>query len=78
MPRPKSSASTPDPVPTAPEALLTPEAAADLGGCTPRVLREMARDGHVPSYRLGTGPRARLRFKWSEVEAALRTRGASA
>jgi Helix-turn-helix domain len=59
--------------PAAPEALLTPEAAADLGGCTPRMLREMARRGEVPSYSLGTGPRARVRFKWSEVEAALRS-----
>jgi hypothetical protein len=60
--------------PAAPEALLTPEAAAELGGCTPRVLCEMARRGALPVYRLGTGPRARLRFKWSEIEAALRSR----
>lgn len=59
--------------PSTPERLLTPDEAAKLGGCTPRVLHEMARRGDVPVYRIGKGPKAPLRFKWSELEAGLRS-----
>jgi hypothetical protein len=76
MLRPFSSGSL-EPLPAAPasspESLLTSEDAAILGGCAPCQLRELARRGDVPSYRLGNGPKARLRLKWSEVEAALRS-----
>jgi hypothetical protein len=54
-----------------PEHLLSVKEAAALSGWTPRRLREMARKGLVPGYKVGNGPRARLLFKWSEVEAAL-------
>lgn len=57
------------------EALLTPDEAAKVSHCSPRFLRDMARRGELPVYRLGSGPRARLRFKWSELEAALKAQG---
>jgi hypothetical protein len=71
MPRPRSGHAEPAPL-TAPEALLTLEEAATRGSWTPRELRNMVRRGDVPAYRAGDGPRARLRFRWSEIEAALR------
>jgi hypothetical protein len=54
------------------EQLLTLEEAAARGSWTPRELRAMVRREEVSAYRLGNGPRARLRFRWSEIEAALR------
>jgi hypothetical protein len=73
MARPVSSAASlsSHAVPTA-EPLLSLEDAATRGAWTPRTLREMVRRGEVPAYRIGSGPRARLRFRWSEIEAALR------
>jgi hypothetical protein len=59
------------PRPALSEPLLHLREAAELGGWTPRHLREMARKGVVPGHQAGNGPRARLLFKWSEIEAAL-------
>jgi len=55
-----------------PERFLSLEEAAALGSWSPRTLRDMARRGDVPAHRIGKGPRARLRFRWSEIEAAAR------
>ncbi len=56
------------------EPLLTLEEAAERFACTPRALREMALRGDVPSRRAGKGPRARLRFLWSELLASTSTK----
>jgi hypothetical protein len=76
MVRPPSSTVSPDSLrPVSTEPLLSIEETSARGSWTPRELRAMVRRGDVPAYKLGAGPRARLRFRWSEIEAALQPAG---
>ena len=49
------------------EGFITKETVAQRLCVTPETVRRWASDGRLPSHHFGR----RLRFKWSEVEAAL-------
>ena len=61
---PNSQAQTSAP---AEESFITKEMVAQRLCVTPETVRRWASDGRLPSHHFGR----RLRFKWSEVEAAL-------
>ena len=52
---------------TSAEPFITKELVAQRLCVTPETVRRWASDGRLPSHHFGR----RLRFKWSEVEAAL-------
>jgi excisionase family DNA binding protein len=58
-------------VPTPPEPYVPAETAADFLSITPRRVKELARAGKIPAYRLGYGQRRIWRFRLSEIASAL-------
>jgi excisionase family DNA binding protein len=53
------------------EALLDPQAVADILGLSPATVRELARKNELPSVRLGYKT---VRFRASDVEAFIERR----
>lgn len=67
MPKPESSTV----LPARNEGLLTKEQLAAMLGIQPRTVARWALAGKLPTLRVG----CLLRFKWADVEAALRQGG---
>lgn len=53
------------------EPFLTAQEVATRLGMSPRWVLEQWEKGRLPGRRLGPRPPARVRFLWSEVEAAI-------
>lgn len=65
--------STPKPSsPVALEPLLTVQEVAELFGIGVAQVRILARRREIASYRLGAGPKARRRFRPSDIEEYLK------
>lgn len=47
------------------------EEAAEWYGCTQRTIRNRIREGVLPAYRLGRGPKARIRIAVEDLEKLL-------
>jgi excisionase family DNA binding protein len=56
------------------EPLLTARQVGEILGFAPGTIVDWAEAGTIPAFRIG----GRLRFRWSEVEAWLETKRASA
>jgi excisionase family DNA binding protein len=54
-----------------PEPLLTREGVAEYLAVCPRTIDRLVRSGRLPSIKLGPGRNAALRFRRSNVDAAL-------
>ena len=50
-----------------PEPFVDATRAAEFLGIKPRRILEMARDGQIPAYPLGTGARRTWRFRLTEI-----------
>jgi len=59
--------------PPRPEAFVDAASAGEFLSLRPRRVLELARQGVIPAYPLGTGSRRVWRFRLSEVAAALRS-----
>jgi excisionase family DNA binding protein len=54
------------------EKMMTPRQVADHLGFHVLTVKRLAREGELPSYRLGKSPRSPLRFRPTDIEEYLK------